>query len=545
MLKKYSLFFLFSLFFWIPLSLIALGYSSNLFLLSIAYYSIFLILYLILRRYFAIIFLIHAVICSLYLPIAMIWGDLNVGMMESILRTNMQESFEFVSQTPLRYLISALLFFIISAFLAYVIWKNINFKNPQLNSKILKFGSGFLSLGIFIFCFNSFVIGDNRTILTIKENFYYKIIKIINFNIEDKKRFQEALKFKDNYQIIETKPNYKNYFLVIGESMRNDYTSLYGYPIDTTPFLRTIKGKVYENFVAASANTPTSLTRMLFWNKLGGKYKSYTASKELEQEQFIIFDNIVNLAKKANYKTTWISNHGQRGELDVATTVIAKIADDYYFSIKGSWQGISKLNVFDKNLLPVLKTKIQENKNNQKINLYVLHLIGSHEPYCKRVDFEKEKLLYKSPDERLSCYLHSITKTDEFLKNLDNLLKEEFNTDYSVLYFSDHGLAHLRGEYLLRHHYGFKQNYESPLVIFNGDDTEQHRIKVKKSGYNFIFAFAEWLGIREKNLEAENYTFFNNEDDKNIKVYNWDKDVDFDSLPRDIRFVEGVEKLNP
>ena len=373
-------------------------------------------------------------------------------------------------------------------------------------------------------------------------NPYSQFNKIIIAKYEEIKNLKEALSYKDNFEVIETKPKYKNYFLVIGESMRKDYTSLYGYPIDTTPFLRQVNGKVYDGFIAPSANTPTSLTRILFWKKFGGEFKEYNFFEEYQE--FKIFDNIINLAKKANYNTIWISNHGQRGDADIATTAIAKITDDFYFFIKGSWKIslIEKANVFDKNLLPIIKQKIRVNKNQKKVNLYILHIIGSHEPFCQRLR-KDEFLKYKTPDEKFSCYLHTLTQTDDFLRDLEKLLKEELKEDYSVLYFSDHGISHFKKTYHMRHFVEYQQNYESPLVIFNGDDTTQERIKVKKSGYNFIFAFAEWLGIREKNLEAENYTFFNDVDDKNIKVYNWEKDVNFDDLPRDIRFVDGVEKI--
>ena len=41
-------------------------------------------------------------------------------------------------------------------------------------------------------------------------------------------------------------PKYKNYILIIGESMRKDYMSLYGFPLKTTPFLERVKGTVLK-----------------------------------------------------------------------------------------------------------------------------------------------------------------------------------------------------------------------------------------------------------------------------------------------------------
>ncbi len=83
-------------------------------------------------------------------------------------------------------------------------------------------------------------------------------------------------------------PKYKNYILIIGESMRKDYMSLYGFPLKTTPFLERVKGTVFENYYSAAPNTQPSLQLTLY---------------RAEKGETVYTDNIISLAKKAGVKT--------------------------------------------------------------------------------------------------------------------------------------------------------------------------------------------------------------------------------------------------
>lgn len=57
--------------------------------------------------------------------------------------------------------------------------------------------------------------------------------------------------------------NQANYVIVVGESMRRDYMSLFGYPTQTTPFLDQVKGTFYSDYISTAPNTFESLPRTL------------------------------------------------------------------------------------------------------------------------------------------------------------------------------------------------------------------------------------------------------------------------------------------
>ncbi|MDW5502177.1 sulfatase-like hydrolase/transferase [Serratia proteamaculans] len=54
-----------------------------------------------------------------------------------------------------------------------------------------------------------------------------------------------------------------NYVIVVGESMRRDYMSLFGYPTQITPFLDQVKGIFYSDYISTAPNTFESLPRTL------------------------------------------------------------------------------------------------------------------------------------------------------------------------------------------------------------------------------------------------------------------------------------------
>ena len=57
-------------------------------------------------------------------------------------------------------------------------------------------------------------------------------------------------------------------------------------------------------------------------------------------------------------------------------------------------------------------------------------------------------------------------------------------------------------------------------------------MNVKRSAFNFIYGYAEWLGIKTEELN-NGYEFFSNKDDKDIKVFNFRENISYDTLKND------------
>ncbi|HHV7053156.1 TPA: sulfatase-like hydrolase/transferase, partial [Haemophilus influenzae] len=134
-------------------------------------------------------------------------------------------------------------------------------------------------------------------------------------------------------------------------------------------------------------------------------------------------------------------------------------------------------------------------------------------------------------NQSMSCYLESIKYTDQFLEKLNSQLVAQ-NEPYSVIYFSDHGLAHYEDSNGLSLHPNnlYKQDYEIPFIMFSSDSQKVEKIKTPQSAFNFVYGFADWMGIKEKHLQGVD--FFHPEKQE-IKVFDWNNVVNVKELADD------------
>lgn len=57
-------------------------------------------------------------------------------------------------------------------------------------------------------------------------------------------------------------------------------------------------------------------------------------------------------------------------------------------------------------------------------------------------------------------------------------------------------------------------------------------VNVERSAFNFIYGFSQWLGIETKELNQE-YNFFSNKNDENIKIFNFKENIPYNTLKND------------
>lgn len=290
-------------------------------------------------------------------------------------------------------------------------------------------------------------------------------------------------------------PKYDNYVLVIGESERKDYMSLYDYPLKTTPFLDSVNGVFIDGYYSVTSSTNSSLLNSLYW-KRGAKLNS-------EPEMF--FGNIIQLAHKAGLRTFWISNNNSSWTADISPL----ITQAQYFDKKKAEQ------MYDDELLPKLEHFLAMSMQRDGVhNLFVLHLNGQHEPYCNKL---RGKPIFQNLPGNIGCYLQSIYEGDQLLERITRILQR--HGSWSLMYFSDHGLVSY-GRNALRHASNdrhFRQAFEVPMLKISSDDTQRTFIRARKSGFNFIYAFAEFIGVREKHL-GQSYCFWCEKDDESVSV---------------------------
>ena len=469
---------------------------------------------------------------SLYYPVYLSYGKPNSGIIAAFFETNPAESFEFLGKLKLSNLGLPILFI----FSFYVLYKLKKYAINQVEisakeQKHKKILNGFLAIvtifsviwvptQFYIQNVSNDKVDAHWTLANSPVNlisFYANIIESITDYYHDKSDLENVQNITPPWHIISAKPQYKNYVLIIGESARRDYMSTYGFNLPTTPFLDKTKGYINAGYISSAPATYHSLLNTLHFNPKDKGKKDYSY-------------NIITLAKMAGIKTFWLSNQGSIGKYDTLASRLGVTADFHYFTKKG---GFTTNNADDMALLDELKRRFKEKTYSNNVRLFVIHLMGSHRNFCQRLKEEEKKLEFIN--ESLSCYVNTILKTDKFIEETVTLLKEQ-NEPYSLIYFSDHGLSHThkknKKEVDLDFGDKYKQNFDVPFVKISSDDKVREVVNLKRSAFNFIYGFSQWIGVETKELNPH-YNFFSNKDDEEIKVFNFEENIPYDTLKDD------------
>lgn len=438
--------------------------------------------------------LIVLLIFGLYAPIAVAHGRLTLAMLASALETNPSEGSEFLRNINwASYLIG----------IAFIVLSILYYRTAIL----LKHRKVAYALIIPVFLYTLMTSWPGTLIRdAIRHSIRYA---------ENHRQLVDSLAKQDSWQITTNNDHhrYQNYVLIIGESARKDYFSLYGYPHKTTPWLDQSNGIFIDGMLASGANTIAAL--------------SHTLQQLDDSGNAIPENNIITLANKAGYQTYWLSNQGRLGKYDTSTSFVAMRTHKAIFLNNGTWAD----NNYDDNLLlnKLADTLEQPEPQNQP-RLIVMHMLGSHPVACERLHgFPIHFKLNHGKD--LDCYLASIEKTDDFIHQTADILVK--HGSYSLIYFSDHGLsitpkAITQSDDIIN-------SYEVPLILIDSDAKAHNVFKKAISGAHFIDIFASWLGIQIRNDTGE-YDLRQPDklpEDKNIQVYQRDHLTDPATLPRE------------
>lgn len=447
---------------------IAIG-SINISILFLSFITLFsLSLFKIPRT----ILLIFGILLSVLIPDAILTkGLLKPSLLDVLLATDISETIQFHMSIPTTHLI----IMVCSVFLfVFTIIYAFNYEQKKIRRKLILITLTPLLL-ITSSCY--FMIFGGLVSDIIKE---YKSLQVDNL---------PASSWLIKNKII---PKYNTYVVVIGESMRKDFMSLYGFSLDTTPFIDSIPKRYISNYITTAINTTLAVPRIL----------SKTSDNGSVYEQ----DNIVELANMAGLNTFWISSQGYSGQYNIASSRISSYAKFKYFN-----------KADDLGLLPVIKEKIKLKER----KVIFVHIVGSHEYPCDRLfDYP---IKYKTKSGRVvNCYLSTYNKTDDFIKDIYTYL-EDSGESFSMVYFSDHGLNMIKdgNGYKVRRDASKKQSYQVPFFVASSDDKETTMADTTRSAKHFIDFFASWIGVKT-NLTIDNYDIFSKEND-NPMIMSYDK----------------------
>lgn len=212
--------------------------------------------------------------------------------------------------------------------------------------------------------------------------------------------------------------------LVIGESASRTYMQAFNAkaPYPNTPWEEEVKNNnpnfiFFNHAYSAYVQTVPVLERAL------------TERNQYEDRPFLESASILDIAKKAGYKTYWFSNQGIYGEYDTAISLVAKTAD------KAQWvhESFGFSDKYDDAILPLLK-EINPNEN----NFVVIHIMGSHIYYNDRYPSAFSIFKKTNPPTGIEAYSNSLLFTDHVLKEIYTYANTHLHLQ-AMLYFSDHG----------------------------------------------------------------------------------------------------------
>lgn len=426
---------------------------------------------------------------ALYMPFGMVYGKPDFLIIASLLQSNRSESIEFIGQMPMANFLLALTF----AAAAWVFVFRLKQQGRQKQRRLAGVLIAMLSLAA---CARSMASAEGQ-----KEILALDLPRSVAQAMQQYHKEQQgflAVQAANQWQVRHVGSRYRNYVIVVGESVRRDHMSLYGYPQKTTPFADQANGVFIDGYVAPAPNTFVSVPRTL---------------AEASDTEVAYGRNVVALARQAGFRTYWLSNQGYVGEYDSPSSRLAASADVVHFTKLGS---SLSTNIDDRVLLAPLAAGLRDGQRGPR--LFVLHLMGSHPAFCDRVQGEQREFTASSAAMR--CYLGSIRHTDRLLADAYQALRAA-GQPFSMIYLSDHGLRHKdRGtaDASLVHDERYRQNYAVPFFILSSDATAHTTLRKEMSGVNFVRGAAQWMGIQAEGLPR--YEFTAPAPDAPVRVFN-------------------------
>lgn len=346
-------------------------------------------------------------------------------MFNILFESNKNEASEFLGFYMNYKLLYILVYYLIGILMLFKLKKNIFFKGFLMGAILIFIGVNYLNI---------------PTANYVKKTYIYKSIgrsfsrykKAIKETNEFMASYDE--RFKDVNVIDEAEEG--TYILIIGESFSRNHSSLYGYPRDTSPNMK----KRYENgelFKFNDVVSPHHYTRDTLL-KLVTDY-SYDTDKKFSESM-----NIVDIFKKAGYKTFWLSNQEDFAYNGAGLSSIINRADVSEFTEK--YQSDTKDKLDDSHLLPLIDKALADKSKKKFI---VIHLYGSHPNYISRYpkefsyfDNNQEENyfsdLQKKNKATVNQYHNALRFNDYIVEEIIQKIDKNSNNSF-IMYLSDHG----------------------------------------------------------------------------------------------------------
>ena len=416
-----------------------------------------------------IILLVLAILyaCTLYLNTK--FGSISTGIISATLDTHPSEAFEYFSSNGISWQLLMAVPFLFIVRLAN--------RNIEQFHKIL----------LLPFCCIVLLFAKNAWNSEVPSEYLVNIfpeIKMISLIDETfELRALENKPISPEWTNVSYKKENYNYVVIIGESAQKKAFHFYGNKVKTTDKIEDLNGwTLISDPISPATQTRYSVIRLLSINQ----------HKHINQNL-----NIIDLAKQAGMKTYWFSNQGAFGAHDTPVTRLGKRADETSFHNIGFTQTKN-----DNVLIDDLKQGLADDSRKNK--MFFLHTIGSHVDFCQRLEGSNISIFKEdSGNSQIDCYNSSIHQTVEFIKEIQLSLNEN-NSNYKIIYLSDHGLVDINEPPYKTHgagHFFKKEAVEVPLIFINNDVSKGKTIERTYYLRDFPHTFAQWTGIKADQID--------------------------------------------
>jgi glucan phosphoethanolaminetransferase (alkaline phosphatase superfamily) len=300
--------------------------------------------------------------------------------------------------------------------------------------------------------------------------------------------------------------DWDNVVVVLGESLSAKHMSLFNYPLETTPYLNTLKDTPnFFHTTGISSGVSTDISVAFFLN-LG--YGDSGAQKAAKGEHCLF-----QLAKKNGFSTHFFSVQSGEQLRYIAPYLCTAFLDDYRSLEAISPSTVNPNAAIDRDLLPKFKDVLQSPQK----RFIILHQRGSHAPWKLRFTPEAEKFKTNQTDSRVVDYDNSVVEFDLFWKELDTILKDS-KSKTLVIYLSDHGES-LGEDQRFGHGFLARSAFEVPMMIqaFNHPlPVNTKNLPLHLTQYNLSLYIANQLGwaTNQDPLDLpKDYTVYGNDID--------------------------------
>ncbi len=343
----------------------------------------------------------------------------------AVLQSNSNESYEYISDfISMKYI---LLFVTITAIIGTLLYKQEKKETLKIKKSLLIFMAiTFLSIALTQFSKLRLPKFTTSSLLA-----YNKELQLFK-DIQEKRKTGEI--------IFDARKNTGGgtYVIVIGESLNKKHMGIYGYLRETTPLLSKMNdngellvfNNVYSNHTHTVPVLQLSLTEANQYNK-----KSHYNSI-----------SIIEILKKADIETYWLTNQVIYGAWDNVVSVIA-ILSDKLVALNRNIGKTTKTAKHDGALIDEIK-KVLAKKTDKNRVLFV-HLMGNHGSYSSRYPKDKysiHKDILKLGEfgtkaskntNQINAYDNSVIYNDYVVSSILKELQKEKGSS-AFIYMSDH-----------------------------------------------------------------------------------------------------------